>query len=254
MWHCIGVWFSNHEWLAIWLEGVALVAIFFLDWREYKRQGRERTEQHEESAAQLAIMQSQADAARDNANTAKEGAEAAKANAEAARLNAEAGKAMVELLISKDRARIQIIAGNVPVVGDTEIGIRCYLNNVGPTMAFIEGGGVVLLDAGRDIEVDYARCVNIPFVGNVPANSRTPTEFVITLQPKTIITNAQVLEIREGKSFIHCYGYVGYRDVFEHLHRVQLHLRWTMRWGGMIEGQIMEWWETVGKPEENSDI
>ena len=56
-------WLAAHEQsLAIWLEGVALVAIFILELVEYKRQGRERIEQHKESAAQMAIMQSQADA------------------------------------------------------------------------------------------------------------------------------------------------------------------------------------------------
>ena len=55
-------WFHDHESLAVWLEGIALVFIFFLDWMEYRRQGRERAEQHAESAAQMKIMQRQADA------------------------------------------------------------------------------------------------------------------------------------------------------------------------------------------------
>jgi hypothetical protein len=53
---------TNEQSIAIWLEGIALVAIFILELVEYKRQGRERIEQHKESAAQMAIMQSQADA------------------------------------------------------------------------------------------------------------------------------------------------------------------------------------------------
>ena len=60
--HIVG-WLGKHEQsLAIWLEGFALVAIFFLELKEYKRQGRERIEQHKESAAQIAILQRQADA------------------------------------------------------------------------------------------------------------------------------------------------------------------------------------------------
>jgi hypothetical protein len=51
-----------NEPLAMWLEGIALVAIFGLELVEFKRQGRERKEAREESAAQLRIMQSQADA------------------------------------------------------------------------------------------------------------------------------------------------------------------------------------------------
>lgn len=80
-------WLQTNEPIAIWLEGIALVAIFGLELAEYKRQGRERIEQHEESAVQMAIMQSQADAAN--------------ANAEAARLNAQA-------VLNSERAWIEI--------------------------------------------------------------------------------------------------------------------------------------------------
>jgi hypothetical protein len=66
MWSTLSTVFAwlrtNEQSIAIWLEGLALVAIFGLELKEYKRQGRERKEQHEESAAQLKIMQSQADA------------------------------------------------------------------------------------------------------------------------------------------------------------------------------------------------
>jgi hypothetical protein len=64
--HTFLAWFSAHEYVAIWLEGVALVAIFFLDWREYRKQGRERlkqererTEAHKETAAQMDIWRKQ---------------------------------------------------------------------------------------------------------------------------------------------------------------------------------------------------
>jgi hypothetical protein len=60
------VWLRNYEFIATWLEGVALVALFFLDWREYRHQGRERArqeqdrvEQHNESARQMDIWRKQ---------------------------------------------------------------------------------------------------------------------------------------------------------------------------------------------------
>lgn len=58
---------ANEQSLAVWLEGLALVAIFWLELKEYKRQGRERKEQHDQMVAQMAIMQSQADAANTSA-------------------------------------------------------------------------------------------------------------------------------------------------------------------------------------------
>jgi hypothetical protein len=172
---------------------------------------------------------------------------------EAAETGAKAARDNVELLISKDRARIEIIAGSVPVVGNAVIGSLCYLNNVGPSLATIEDGGIALVEGNKEIDVDYARCVKVPIVGNIPANGRSSGQFLIPLQPEVMITDSRALEIREGKIFIHCFGYISYRDVFERRHRVRLHLRWFMRWGGMLQGQVMEWWEPVGKPEENSD-
>jgi hypothetical protein len=53
---------TNEQSLAIWLEGIALVAIFFLELKEYRRQGRDKKEQREEWVQQMAVMQRQADA------------------------------------------------------------------------------------------------------------------------------------------------------------------------------------------------
>ena len=57
---------TTYEFIAIWLEGIALVAIFGLDLREYRKQGRERLkqeqeriEQHKETAVQMDIWRKQ---------------------------------------------------------------------------------------------------------------------------------------------------------------------------------------------------
>jgi hypothetical protein len=55
-------WLHKYESLAIWLEGIALVAIFVLDWRNRKDQRRDQEEQHRETSAQLKVSQVQADA------------------------------------------------------------------------------------------------------------------------------------------------------------------------------------------------
>jgi hypothetical protein len=59
-------WLRNYEFVAIWLEGIALVAIFFLDWRERidgakerSEQEKERQERHKETAAQMEIWRKQ---------------------------------------------------------------------------------------------------------------------------------------------------------------------------------------------------
>ncbi|MHB8526071.1 MAG: hypothetical protein ACYDD2_07950 [Candidatus Acidiferrales bacterium] len=59
MFQHIAGWLKTYESFAIWLEGIALVAIFFLDWREYRKQGKKDLQQHEEAAAQMDIWRKQ---------------------------------------------------------------------------------------------------------------------------------------------------------------------------------------------------
>jgi hypothetical protein len=55
-------WLQTHEYVAVWLEGIALVAILFLDWMERKDHRKERREQHEEMSAQLTTYHGQLEA------------------------------------------------------------------------------------------------------------------------------------------------------------------------------------------------
>lgn len=78
----LAAWLKDHESLAIWLEGIALVAIFYLDWRERKDQRKERQKQHEETAAQFLVSRKQVEAAIKSADAATEAALATKKSAE----------------------------------------------------------------------------------------------------------------------------------------------------------------------------
>jgi hypothetical protein len=77
-------WLPASEPIAVWLEALALIAIFFLDWKERKENRKERQEQHEENAAQLQVAQIQAEATKKSADAATEAALAAKKSAEIA--------------------------------------------------------------------------------------------------------------------------------------------------------------------------
>lgn len=78
----VAAWLKNYESLAIWLEGIALVALFILDWRERKDQRQERREQHQETAAQMEISRKQVEAATKSADAAIEAAIASKKSTE----------------------------------------------------------------------------------------------------------------------------------------------------------------------------
>jgi hypothetical protein len=75
-------WLQASEPIAVWLEAIALIAIFFLDWKERKENRKERREQHEETAAQLQVAQSQAEATKESADATTEAALAAVKSAE----------------------------------------------------------------------------------------------------------------------------------------------------------------------------
>src|SRR6267378_920920 len=62
MWETFFTSLKTYESVAIWLEGIALVAIFILDWNERKDRSKEREELHRETLAQLDVSQKQADA------------------------------------------------------------------------------------------------------------------------------------------------------------------------------------------------
>ncbi len=62
MWESFSGWLKTYESVAIWLEGIALVAIFILDWKQRTDQRKDREEQHRETLAQLNSSQAQADA------------------------------------------------------------------------------------------------------------------------------------------------------------------------------------------------
>jgi hypothetical protein len=68
---------KNYESVAVWLEGVALIAIFFLDLSEYRKQGKDRKEQHAETLEQLRIMQEQAKATSESVVAARQQADSA---------------------------------------------------------------------------------------------------------------------------------------------------------------------------------
>jgi hypothetical protein len=173
--------------------------------------------------------------------------------AAAAKASADAARESIETIISKERARVQIIAGNVALEAGTFVGVVCYLKNVGPTMAFIEDGGIALVKGPKELTPDYGKCTKLPFTGSVAGNSRTETETVAFLQPDGFVTQDILVEFNTSRYFVHCYGFVKYTDLWSRPHEVKLHLRWHKRFGGILENEITQYWEPVGPPEENKD-
>jgi len=254
MWETVAATLTKYEFIAIWLEGIALVAIFLLDWWEYRKQGADRIEQHKESVEQMEIMQSHANATRDSAIAAKDGAEAAKANAEAARLNAEAAKEMLELIISKERARIRVeitalkLALREALAHTVEYTIRLY----GSTEARITESGAeayVSDSAGpRTIKDSFLLPISLPQV--ITPDVRTISVMAF-LYPKLKLDNADVDSINERKSFVHFHGFIKYKDVFERERETKFQYTWTVTDLPSLDAERYSYWTKCGAESDN---
>jgi hypothetical protein len=178
--------------------------------------------------------------------------------ASAAKDSADAAKYSIETMVSKGRARLKIEVGSFAsqsqTVSPTSFnGVECWGRNNGATTASIDDFKARLFHADtKEIAPDYAQCKQLLYAESLEPNEST-LKFVIPLEPNPFLTDDDIMRIREAKSFIHFYGFAKYQDVFKRKRRVTIHMRWTMRWGGMIQGQVMQWWEPVGAPEDNSD-
>lgn len=186
---------------------------------------------------------------------------AARATSDLAAAARDAAQAVVKGLEqnrNSNRARIKIIVDRINPQTTGPNMVRFRIQNVGFTRAFIINSlGKYLRSESPDIEP-----------GSPPNNSLVYDEFIeagqefpqssnamyLWLQPDAYLTDVQLFKIREGKAYLHFYGFIRYQDVYDQIWQRNIHLRWTMRFGGMMEGQLMDWWEPVGPPEENAEI
>jgi hypothetical protein len=108
MWETFWPWLQAHEYIAVWLEGIALVLILGLDWRERQERRREQEVQRQEMLAQLDIAGSHADATKKSADAAAVAAEAMKKSADAATEAALAAKKSAEIATALNRPFIGV--------------------------------------------------------------------------------------------------------------------------------------------------
>ena len=197
-------WLVAHEQsLAIWLEGLALVAIFGLELKEYRRQGKDRIEEHKETFKQLGIMQAHADATRDNAIAAKDAAEAAKTNAEA-------------YMVSQRAQLIALLRSGISLFFNDGIPLMPIdIKNIGSTPAYhclyetwIEVLNVPFLDF-----TEAADCYKAPFPMTIYPDSPAPTTIHIELG--RALTAAELTDFSQGKKSLCFRVRIEYEDAFK---------------------------------------
>jgi hypothetical protein len=225
-------------------------------------------EAKESSSKAIEIAQATAEAAKANAAAASKNAEFSRINAEAtreiaiaARESANAAIQGVALTMNKERARIEIHATDINPHAGTESfnGVYCWLENCGFTRAFIvESKGKFLNSTSPEMESEQAPNRSLIYSEHIEQGERSDN-VLLALEPNAFLTDDDVIKIRKGETFLHFYGFVKYRDIFDRLWTKNVHLRWTMRFGGVVQDSAgdrakMDWWEPVGRPEENGEI
>jgi hypothetical protein len=199
-------WLKTNESVAVWLEGIALVAILALDWRERIDQRKERHEQHKETAAQLAASQKQVEAAIRSADAATASAAAATATIKLMRrISRKELRARVFVLGAK---RLGMTSGPGPF--DAEITIK----NFGKIPAYRCTYRVAIILATNPVPEDQ-----------IPALQRTGQEPRIVLPPEGEVTviktlpldtfsNTQHTQVGQGSFAVYIHGEILYRDGF----------------------------------------
>jgi hypothetical protein len=178
---------TNEQSLAIWLEGLALVAIFGLELKEYKRQGREAIKRDEESTAQMAI---------------------AKDTADATRINAEA-------MVSSERAWVLVDIGRLPPFDPDPnrlefLWIFPTIRNYGRTVARIKRivGIVKLIPEGQELPSVPEYTVGQGFDQGIDAV--LPPQ--APMQPRLGVSGDEWIEVRQGRRILFVHGFIEYFD------------------------------------------
>jgi hypothetical protein len=262
-------WLTHGEWVMAILTSIYVVLTGCYVWisRNTLTAIREQAKSNaEQFSTQLAVLKSAGEQtgelikqAAAQATALIQVAQATEKNANAAQASAEALRASVEATTNKERARIKIDLGKViPQAQSAGPGVNngaaCLIVNYGSTVAFvIDFRARYCLSPTPEISVDETRCKQLMYAESIPADANSP-KFFLPLEPDPILTDDQVMSIREGKSSLHFYGFVKHQDVFGRNWKTTVHMRWKMRWGGVVEGTVMDYWEPVGPPGDNEEV
>jgi hypothetical protein len=200
-------------------------------------------------------------AIRSQAEAANRQADIAERAARAAEKSAEVASKALEANISKERARLKINVQPINPQGQTPSGqiyvngVVCSLRNYGFSTGFImDFKARFFMSQMADIRADDTQCRQLWYAESLEARESSP-DFFLGLEPSPTLTNDEIVKIRQGEFFLHFYGFVNHQDVFKPVvWTTTIHLRWKMRWGGVIPGTVMDYWEPVGGPRENEEV
>jgi hypothetical protein len=218
-------WLRTNEWLALWVEGIALILIFIWD-------RIDSHQQHDETIEQIKVMSR---------------------NAVAAELAANAAKDNIELLISKERARLVVDLDDLELSPHRGIyEVRFKVSILGTTPAFIvdtKCAAYVVPEEWVAHEETSDRIMlalrSIP--STIPINSQPIEEFAILFLANEENSTAIIAEVEARRLFVGIRGVIVYKDVFDRERKTPFRYVWRP---SLISGIGGEWMK-CGTPEEN---
>jgi hypothetical protein len=224
-------WYASPEW---WLVAIAAITAFAV-WkqaRETKRAAEATQRATESIERQAGIMERQTAAAEKAASVAEQN---------------------VEIFISKERARITIEPGELMLASPNdpfpidEVSYKVFCH--GTTQAFPEAESwamcVVTTSAERSDSGFHAHA-SLPSVINPTTEGINKTAVVLG--------EVGIVRIKKGELFIHFYGSIKYRDVFDRERYTNFRYTWkeySLSDGTVEDTDLCGRWDKCGTKEDN---
>lgn len=173
---------------------------------------------------------------------------ALKDTASAASSSAAAAQETVQLIASKERARLRVELQPFYLNFDAPSPASFTIQHLGSTDAYVMNSrAAVYVSDSRDPDpsVGAGKPIPIPSVIS-PKNPVVVGEDV--LHP---FSSDEIDRIRELKSFVHFTGSIRYKDVFEGEHETRFNRVWRFAPMNNLNGEHFTYWELCGSEEEN---
>ena len=254
-------WYTSSEWWLVIIAALTGIAISY--------QAREMAKTTEIIEKQATLMKLQTDTLVEYNKATREAADAAAKSAAATERTVGLLEKQVNLMegqleemrsstnasINKDRGRAHLGVSKIQEYefryAHEHFGASFMLSSSGGTKVFVDDCRVVFIKTeNADITPDYSKSVQIASGGTVIPKPDSAPNHGIRVWPNGILTSSEMEQIQRGELFLHFYGFVRFRDIFERTRRKNIHVRWS----GKPESKITEWqWKTVGAAGENQE-
>lgn len=210
---------------------------------------------------QVTEMSQQTQSLREYVDYTKTIADAALESARAAKASAEATRDNVAIVISKEKPRISITLEDLTLVIGLQ-SVKYELRFSGMTPAYILSSGAIsqIFDSEQPpgVYIWVPPMYNLPPIIKPTETTRwNGTAFVF---PNLALTQSEVDEVIAAKKFIHCWGFIKYRDAFCDVtgkdRQTSFRFVWNFFPAHAFYGEtrpIRGYWRQIGGQEENAE-